>query len=67
MENNLTKEENIILNILLAKRDKNNIAKPFEQKISKQRKKEINDEVRKDWEQFNAKRFQRIIDTNKPK
>ncbi|MBC7845520.1 MAG: hypothetical protein H7Y10_03410 [Flavobacterium sp.] len=57
MENGLTKEENIILNMLLAKRDKNNIVKPVDEKISKQRIKEIKDEVRKKLDSLKYKDF----------
>jgi hypothetical protein len=57
MENGLTKEENIILNMLLAKRDKNNIVKPVEQKIKKLTRKEISEIVKRDREENKSKKF----------
>ena len=64
MENNLTKEENIILNMLLAKRDKNNSIKAVEQKKKKETKKEMNDRIFKSYEEYKAKRLQRMINKN---
>jgi hypothetical protein len=45
MENNLTKEENIILNMLLAKRDLNKVINPTKKKTKKEIEKEKNEEL----------------------
>jgi hypothetical protein len=45
MENNLTKEENIILNMLLAKRDLNKDINPTKKKTKKEIEKEKNEEL----------------------
>lgn len=57
MENGLTKEENIILNMLLAKRDKNNTIKPVEHKRKKETMKEIRERISKEVEEAFAKKL----------
>lgn len=66
MENNLTREETIILNLLLAKRNKNNIVKPLKQ-ISKKEMIKEKESMRKTVDENEAKRIQRMINKNKQK
>ena len=50
--------------MLLAKRDKNNSIKAVEQKKKKETKKEMNDRIFKSYEEYKAKRLQRMINKN---
>lgn len=62
MENNLSNEENIILNVLLAKRDKYNNIKPAENKIEKETKNEIYKRLSKVIEVHEELRFLSNVD-----
>jgi hypothetical protein len=62
LENNLSNEENIILNVLLAKRDKYNNIKPAENKIEKETKNEIYKRLSKVIEVHEELRFLSNVD-----
>ena len=57
MENGLTKEENVILNMLLVKRDNYNIIKRVERKRKKETMKEIRERISKEVEEALAKKL----------
>ena len=67
MGNNLSNEESIILNMLLAKRDKYNSIKPVEHKREKETKNEIYERLAKVMEVHEELKFLCIVDKNKPK
>jgi hypothetical protein len=64
LENNLSNEENIILNVLLDKRGKYNSIKPAENKIEKETKNEIYKRLSKVIEVHEELRFLSNVDKN---